>query len=87
MLRCIVPETPALLTMTCRPPNCSTRRRHQPADLVELGHVGVDEQCVCADVLGQRGTGFAVDVADEHLRTFGGEAPATGLRPGPTRRR
>ena len=49
------------------------RRRHQAADLVEFGHVGLDEVGIGADVLGQRRTGVAIDVADQHLGAFGGE--------------
>ena len=36
------------------------RRSHQPANLVELRHIGLDEQRVATDVGGQRSTRIAV---------------------------
>ena len=60
-----MPDTPALLTMTCKPPKRSTARRHQSAHLVDVGHVGLDEEGVGADVRRERGTAVAVDVGDD----------------------
>ena len=75
----MVPDTPALLTITCRPPKCSTAVVTRPADLVDIGHVGFDEQRVVTEVRGQRRAGVAVDVADQHLRALGREPARQAL--------
>ena len=74
-LRCMVLDTPALLTITCSPPNRSTAVVTSPLTWSRSRHIGLDEVRVGADVVGQRRTGVAVDVGDQHLGAFGGESP------------
>ena len=79
----MVPETPALLTITSQAAELFDRRRDQAADLVEFCHIGLDEVGVGADVAGQRRARVTVDVADQHLGALGREAPRQALaKPG-----
>ncbi len=82
-----MPDTPALFTMTCRPPKWSTAVVTSRLTWLDIGHVGFDEQGVVADVRGQRRTTVAVDVADQHLRALGREPSRKPLAQSRTRRR
>ena len=52
--RCIVPDTPALLTMTCKPPKCSTAVATRPLTWSMSETSASTKQGVVADLGGQR---------------------------------
>ena len=75
MLRCMVPETPALLTMTCRPPNCSTAVDTSPLTWSSSDTSASTNSASAPMSSASAAPRVAVDVGDQHLGAFGGEPP------------
>ena len=77
-LRCIGLDPPALLTMTCNPPNFSTAVVTSVADLVESRDVGVDEVARRPPTsAASAAPELVLHVGDHHLGALGDESLAT----------
>ena len=64
---------PCVVDHDVQAPETVNGRRHETAHLVHVGHVGLDELRVGADVRRKGGPAVTVDVGDQHLGALGGE--------------